>query len=478
MPQDRRFLPRPTPERRRRPRPTLWQIAKHLLPFAVLLSLVGGLVMKGDLGPDPVPYVAPPPAVSATDAPSWKKAARRVEEPRGEAMGRAATVPIPSEMRHYADTRRFLAIQVAAWREQGHPRPHDDAELAEMIRRGDLVPVPVFGDWHVLYGVGANASDDPLFHYEERTGQRIPLFARYDLYQDAAEARKAEIVALQSEAALRADELKRVLRKERKRRAALTAALRQAKADAATLQRRQDQVASFYEDEDRRRMLTREWAVLEAQAASFPDRPYNLETARDRRVLRARMLSYIRKEALEVMMEIAGAYYDKFSRPLAFTSLVRTDEYQSALGETNPNATRIDAPPHTTGLAFDLYYRYMTAAEQSFVMRLMARMEQEGRLEALRENRDHIHAFVFATGRRPPEQLVAESLGEVRPTQAAVPRAQPAGTRRAVLGRKTPSRARAVASRKSAPRASVGRTPSGTRKVPARSKGAAAGKSS
>jgi hypothetical protein len=440
--------------------------ARHAKPavLVLLVCVLAALVSRGHRGLEPVPYVAPPPALSGPEAPSWRAAARKVEEPRGEPMGRGAAVRIPPELRHYADTRRFLAIQVAGWREQGYPRPHDDAELAEMIQRGELVPVPVIGDHYILYGVGANVSDEPLFHYETLTGEHIPLFARYDLYEDAAREWRDEVARLTAESAARSRELRGVPRKERKRRAALAAAVGQAKSAATTLEKRIALVASYYEDEDRRRHMAREWAVLHEQAASFPDRPYDLETGHDRRVLRARLLSYIRPEARDMMLELAEAYDARFSRPIAFTSLVRTEQYQRALGETNPNATRIAAPPHTTGLAFDLYYRYMSAAEQDFVMDLIARREDEGRLEALRENRDHIHIFAFATGRRPSENLIAEALDDVRPVRVAAGSGAPV-TRKASLSARTAAR-----------KASVRKAPAAKRKAPVLRKKAPAGR--
>ena len=124
-------------------------------------------------------------------------------------------------------------------------------------------------------------------------------------------------------------------------------------------------------------------------------------------------------------------------------------EYQRQRNETNPNATLIDVPPHTTGLAFDIYYRYLTAAEQEFVMSELARLSDEGRIEALRELRDHYHVFAFAEGTRPAESLIRETLGrraepkkqaaEKKPsakgrTAAAKPKAQP--PRRAAARRK------------------------------------------
>ena len=85
--------------------------------------------------------------------------------------------------------------------------------------------------------------------------------------------------------------------------------------------------------------------------------------------------------------------------------------------EKNPNATRISTPPHATGLAFDVYNFFMTATEQDYLMAVIARMKDAGRVEALRENRDHIHVFAFADGARPDEKLIASSLRVTRPPQ-------------------------------------------------------------
>ena len=72
----------------------------------------------------------------------------------------------------------------------------------------------------------------------------------------------------------------------------------------------------------------------------------------------------------------------------------------------------IDTPPHSTGLAFDIDYRYMSAAEQSFVMNELARVKDDGRIEAIRERNANYHVFVFIDGRRPSDELIAVSLDE------------------------------------------------------------------
>ena len=121
---------------------------------------------------------------------------------------------------------------------------------------------------------------------------------------------------------------------------------------------------------------------------------------------------------MQVLEEIAASYHAKFNRPLPITSLVRPDEYQHQLSKTNPNATRIETPPHSTGLAFDILYRYMTAAEQSHVMSDLARLKDEGRIEVLRENRDHYHVFAFVDGARPREEFISAVLGGAKPAKA------------------------------------------------------------
>jgi len=123
--------------------------------------------------------------------------------------------------------------------------------------------------------------------------------------------------------------------------------------------------------------------------------------------------------------ELGTAYESKFGRPLPITSLVRTEEYQRLLRESgNPNAADVAPPPHTTGFAFDVYYRYMTAEEQEFVMGEVARLEHAGRVEALRELRDHYHIFAFDEGRPPADEAVDKVLGKrTKPAAAEKPKA-------------------------------------------------------
>src|SRR5688572_15341367 len=132
----------------------------------VLALLIGAAVMVYRYqNPPSAPladtHIAPPPQVAAPAVNRWREAARLVEENRGLPMGRSARVDVPAELLHYADRRRFLAVQVAGWREEGYELPHDEAALVQLIQSDGLVEVKPVGDTHVLYGVGANADDGP-----------------------------------------------------------------------------------------------------------------------------------------------------------------------------------------------------------------------------------------------------------------------------------------------------------------------------
>ncbi|HYG09297.1 MAG TPA: DUF5715 family protein, partial [Pyrinomonadaceae bacterium] len=128
--------------------------------------------------------------------------------------------------------------------------------------------------------------------------------------------------------------------------------------------------------------------------------------------MKERMLRHMRPEAFRLMEQVADSYRRKFERPLPVSSLIRPDEYQYKLSKVNPNATRIAIPPHSTGLAFDIFNKYMTAEEQQFVMTELARLKDESLIEVLRENRDHFHVFAFIDGTRPGEKLIRQSLDE------------------------------------------------------------------
>jgi hypothetical protein len=397
--------------------------------------------------------MAAPPELAPAEARTWKAAAQRVAEARGEHTGMAAAVRVPAELRHYAERRRFLAVQVAEAEEQDVTLPHDEAELITLIRSGQLVRMNVLGEDYILYGVGASATGEPFAHWDERSRAPVVLLSGWAEFKDRDEELVKRIEAAKDEAARLRTRLKRTRVRARTLRRQLQAQIRAVDARVASGRAERKRLAFWYEDWDRRKRLVSENTLVDEFARDFDGRSYDLSQPGQRRLMRARMLAYVRPEARDYILELARDYRQAFGRPLAVTSLVRTEAYQLQLGRSNPNATTIDSPPHATGLAFDVHYGHMTADEQEAVMDFLARSERDGRVEALRETRNHFHVFVFPDGRRPSERLIADSLDDVRPARVV---SRTSGGARA---RVASSRVRKAASVKRAPtrKASVGR---------------------
>lgn len=295
-----------------------------------------------------------------------RQALMRVGSDRGEPVGHEATVEVPAELLHYPDRRRFLAIQTAAAQAGRLQIPRDFTELARMVRAGEFVELPQIGDNYVLYGVGGGVGDEPFTFYDRTSGESIPLYRTPD----------------ELEAGLNA------MTDGDERRMA---------------------IAEFYREERNRQLLHSEFENFARFAADFNGRAYNLDDAMARRELKQRLLRYVRPAMRPVIEELARAYKNRFDRHLPITSIIRTEQYQRELSQRNVNAARNAVPPHTTGLAFDISYRYMTAAEQNFLMAEIARLERAGRVEALRENNNCYHIFVFSAGRPPTEALIRRS---------------------------------------------------------------------
>jgi hypothetical protein len=427
--------------------------------FALLAAVAIGLLSRGSGTPTAEPDAETPPLLPSAEVRTWKAAALKVEERRGEPVGMAASVRVPAELKHYAERRRFLAIQVAKAEEHDITLPHDEAALVEMVRAGELVRMPVLGDDYILYGVGGSATGEPFAHWDERTGARIPLYDGWAEYKDEDEVLASKSAASQAEAAGFRAQLKRTraIARNRTRRRQLLAKARAAESARASVEAQRKRLAAWYENEDRRRLLVGELRLLQEFARDFDGRTWDMAKQADRRLLRTKLLQYVRPEARDYILELARQYHAQFGRPLPVTSLVRSEAYQLQLGGRNPNATTIESPPHATGYAFDAFYGRMAAAEQEQLMDLLARDEDAGRVEALRETRNHFHVFVFPDGRPPSEKLIADALDDVRPVRANL---RTSGGARA---QSTASRMRRAASVKRAP---TRRT--AARKAPAR----------
>lgn len=353
----------------------------------------------------------------------WTLAVKKIKEDRGEPSGKQAKVEIPAQLRHYSDTRRFLATQVAEVNEHQIETPQDFVGLAALISRGELVQLNPVTENYLLFGVGGNANNQPFTRFEN--GKRISLYNEARLRQEYDRLAESQAKFVNEVAGLKQQlaSLARLKRRDRSQRTALQTQI--TVAEKALKLGREDKALldSYYGNGQTRQQLFADFESLEKLAleklSKATGKAFDIENAKARQQMKVRMLSSLRPEALKVLEEIAASYHQKFNRPLPITSLVRPDEYQLELSKTNPNATRIETPPHSTGLAFDILYRYMTAAEQSHVMSDLARLKNEGRIEVLRENRDHYHVFAFVHGVRPHEEFISASLGKARSARAA-----------------------------------------------------------
>jgi hypothetical protein len=308
----------------------------------------------------------PPPKIEEISDADWRQALVKTSEDRKEPVGLDAPLTeIPAELRQYAERGRFLAIQTAKAVEQRLVIPHDYAELARMRAENQFVDVKPVGDGYVVYAVGGIANEKPFTHFDRASQRSVPLYRS-----------KTE----------------------------LQAGLTDGAPDAAF-------ISSFYNSPSGFSIATAEFAAFNQLAGNFGGKTYDLGNGAARREFRKRLLTMIRPPALALLEELGRSYKRQFNRLLPVSSLVRTEEYQRELSQVNTAAARNAVPPHTTGLAIDISYGFMTAAEQKFVMDEIARLERAGRVEALRENNNCFHIFVFPDGRPPADEYVRRIMG-------------------------------------------------------------------
>ena len=129
---------------------------RRVLLAAGLLTLAvsAGLFSQGGSRPPETPapdaFIPAITTVEAAEVSPWELGARKVKEDRGEPVGKQAKTDVPPQLRHYSDSRRFLALQVAEWRKHGLETPLDYADLAGLIREGQLVELKPVGDSYIF----------------------------------------------------------------------------------------------------------------------------------------------------------------------------------------------------------------------------------------------------------------------------------------------------------------------------------------
>jgi len=389
--------------------------ARHLLllivvtaAFAAGVWAVARFTLKR---PSPgEPTTAAPPR--AADPDLWRRSLEKIKEVRGD-TGNVA-MEIPSELRHYDERRWFLATQVAEVKKFNLEPVQDFVDLAGTITRGEMVPLPAVTDTYILFGVGARVNGDGFTRYV--ANQNLELNDEAGL-SDAYARLKSEHQKLQQEISELQAELGELNNSAGTKRDELDSEIKAKQQELKSNEEDQALINQYYGlssgSSGSGSKLFRDYDLLQAMAKDFGGRSFNLDDSSDRQTLKVYLLSSLRPQALKVLEEIAKRYHDKFDRPLPVSSLVRPEQYQHLLRRVNRYAVVIDTPPHSTGLAFDIDYRYMSIAEQNFVMIELARMKVEGRIEVLRERGANYHVFAFIDGQRPSDDLINASLDEV-----------------------------------------------------------------
>jgi len=352
-------------------------------------------------------YVSNAAAVPVNYNELWERAVERVTEDRG-ALGGAA-VETPSQLRHYSDRHWFLASQVAEVKKFNLASCQDYVELAGMIERGELVTLPAVTESYVLFGVGARADDSIFNRYQD--GTNFDLYSETEL-QDAYSKLESAGSTLQSEIANLHNKLGSLNKNERAKQAEVQKAINAREQELKANQDEKALLDQWYGQVDQRQRLLSDFKSLQTLAQNFVGRSFNLDDPNDRKVFKVSMLSSLRPEAAKVLEEISKGYYAQFGRPLPVSSLIRPEQYQHALRRVNRYAVLIETPPHTTGLAFDIDYRYMSGVEQNFLMSELAQLKDAGRIEVIRERGANYHVFAFIDGQRPSDELIAASLEE------------------------------------------------------------------
>jgi len=352
----------------------------------------------------------PSSAVTSTNVDLWSQAVEKVKEDRGEATKGQAAAEVPPELRHYQDRHWFLATQVAEVRKHNIQTCQDFVDLAAMIERGEIVPVPAVTDTYILFGVGAKADEGAFSRYAN--DQSIGLYNEGQLRDEYARIDATRANLLSSIANLKV-QLGALKKRDRTKQKELQKQVTARQQELKSTDEEKALLDQFYGQPDSRQRLLHDYETLRSLAKNFGGRTYDIDVPSDRQAMKISLLRSLRPEAFKVLEQIATDYHRAFDRPLPVSSLVRPEQYQHALSKVNRNAVLIDTPPHSTGLAFDIDYRYMSAAEQSFLMTELARMKNQGRIEVLRERSANYHVFTFVDGVRPNDELITASLDEV-----------------------------------------------------------------
>src|SRR6266508_3189244 len=230
------------------------------------------------------------PSEREPDPDLWTRSMERVKEDRGEA-GNVA-LEIPPELRHYEDRHWFLATQVAEVKKFNVPPVQDYVDLAAMIERGELVPVPAVTDTYILFGVGARVDGGVFTRYV--ANQNIALndeaglrdadarleSAHANLQKEVSDLQK-QLAALKKSDVTKQDELQKEINARQQE-------LKSNDENKAQLDR---YYGRSYNSAESRPKLLRDYESLQALAKNFRGRSFNLDDSSDRQALKIYLLS-------------------------------------------------------------------------------------------------------------------------------------------------------------------------------------------
>ena len=172
-------------------------------------------------------------------------------------------------MKHYSDRRRFLAVQVAEYLTHKFDIPGDFAELIALIRRDQMVEMEPLGESYILYGVGANASNDRFSHYDKESGEEIPLYSSFDEFQKEVEVMAATAREHQKKIADLEKDYKATGKRERDRRSTLSAQIAESRKSLVAVSKTKSRLEYFYKNPERRKMLMTKYRLISDLAADF-----------------------------------------------------------------------------------------------------------------------------------------------------------------------------------------------------------------
>src|SRR5215213_11432114 len=102
---------------------------------------------------------------SNTNGLDWNVAVDKVKAERDSSLG--GSLEIPPELKHYEERYWFLATQVAEVEKYKVHLCQDYLDLAGMLERRELVPVPAVTENYILFGIGQRANEEPFEPFQE-----------------------------------------------------------------------------------------------------------------------------------------------------------------------------------------------------------------------------------------------------------------------------------------------------------------------